>query len=191
MLINGPSHAFWIKHSRPEKRKNTRLSVIQRERLGLILDFKKSSVFFNELDLRRQQRGEFREEEKESRILQEDLGGEAGLTRCKLVPVRSNADSRSVTLTGDTVSPTSPSKHSVSPPKQMASPAPRKMCHILPACRRRRDAIHENENPVPWGDTRYACVLDKCVCTSCKTIAPLPFHCDTTHTRTHTLWLDH
>ena len=42
--------------------------------------------------------------------------------RCKLVPICSNADSWSVALTGDTVSPTSPNKHfSVLPPKQMPS----------------------------------------------------------------------
>lgn len=34
-----------------------------------------------------------RGEKKKSRILQEDLGEEVGLMRCKLVPICSNADS--------------------------------------------------------------------------------------------------
>lgn len=107
--------------------------------------------------------------------------------RCKLVTICSNADSWSVPLKGDTVSPTSPNKHFCfyHPNKWL----PCKMWHILLACRRWLDAIHGNENPGPWGDTSYACMLNKCVCTSCKTIPPLPSHPNYTHK--HTAWMNH
>ena len=89
-------------------------------------------------EFREEEEEEEEEEEREGRILQEDPGGEVGLMRCKLVPICSNADSWSVTLTGDTVSPTSPNKHfSVLPPKQMPSP--------------RQDALHAAGLPqVTW-----------------------------------------
>lgn len=67
-----------------------------------------------------------RSREKESWAFQEELGGKVGLMRCKLVLTFSVSDSWSVALTGDTVSPTSPSKQlSVLPPKQMAFLQPR------------------------------------------------------------------